>query len=125
MDNQEKVFESLNNATEKANLLATEIQLQFETMAELQKDERLSWLEMFAKEKQEIREHYEKILQKNTRIILGLVLTLLIIIGSFIGGAIYLLENYEFSYYQSAEVGGDGNANIYDGIHQYDVGHAE
>lgn len=103
-NNMGTLFEELNQATNEANALATQFHLQFETMVELQKDELKA-----------IRKHY-------AIIIMGLIITLTLLIGSIIGGAIYLLSNYEFQfgYYQSADVGGDGTANIYDGIHQND-----
>lgn len=105
--NVENLFEKLNQATGEANMLATQFHLQFETMAELQKTER-----------ENIHKHYG-------RIILGLILTLLILLGSIIGGAIYLFTNYDIGYFQSATVGGDGTANIYDGVHYNDTSIAD
>lgn len=104
VENIEKILNELSKETENASMRATQFHLQFETMAELQKDEL-----------DNMRKHY-------TKIILSLILTIVLIISGIIGGAIYLLANYdlEFGYYQSADVGGDGTATIYDGIHQND-----
>lgn len=107
-NNTENLIKNLQDATSQATSLATQFHLQFETMAELQKDER-----------DQMRKHYEGIVQKYTRIIFGLIAALIIILGGIIGGAIYLLSNYDlsFSTYQELDMGGDGNQNVYDGIH--------
>lgn len=116
MENIDKILEKLNEATGETNMLATQFHLQFEAMAELQKDER-----------ENMRKHYENIIQKYTRIIFGLILTLVIFLGSVIGAVVYILSNYdlEFGTYQIADVGGDGTANIYDGIHYNDNSNAD
>lgn len=112
MDNIGVILEGLKSSLESfsdtAKLSATNAQLQFETMAELQKDERES-----------IRKHYEAIIQRYTRIIFGLILALVILIGGIIGSAIYIFTNFDlaFSTYQEMDIGGDGNQNVYDGIH--------
>lgn len=113
-NNMETLFEKLNQATEGANMLATQFHLQFETMAELQKDER-----------EAIRKHYDSIIQKYTRIIMGLIIALVVLIGIIVGGAIYLFANFDIGYHQTADVGGDGQATIHDGIHFNDTSNAD
>lgn len=102
-NNMETLFEELNQATEGANMLATQFHLQFETMEELQKEER----------------------ERYTRIIMGLIIALVVLIGSIVGGAIYLFANFDIGYYQTADVGGDGQATIHDGIHFNDTSNAD
>lgn len=104
--------EKLREIASGANVALTEMRLQFETMMEMQKQERLEREHMYNEEKDGMRKHYG-------RIIIGLILTICLILGTIIGSAIYLFSNYDisFGYEQSLYVGGDGNQNIYDGIH--------
>ncbi len=126
-NNTENLIKELNEATSQATSLATQFHLQSETMAELQKEERQEMREQQAEERAQMRKHYENIVHKYTRIIFGLIATLIIILGGIIGAAVYVLSNYEFEFgsYQLADVGGDGTANIYDGIHYNDTSNAD
>ncbi len=103
--------EKVNEAVEKANIIATESMLQFDTMAQLQKEERTEAREMYAKERAEMRKHYRKI-------IVAISLVLLLIVGSLIGGLIYLFSNYDFDVqtYQEVHAEGGGNSTIDAGI---------
>ena len=120
MDNIENILDSLNDVANKASLSATNAQLQLDTMSEMYKEKEIRLYEIFTKEKETIIKHY-------TRIILGLVLALVVLLGSIVGAVVYVLSNYEFEFgsYQIADVGGDGTANIYDGIHFNDTSNAE
>lgn len=119
-NNLNSQVENLNQEAEKlkevaigANVALTEMRIQFETMMEMQKEERLERERMYNEEKDKMRKHYG-------RIILGLILTLCLILGGIIGGTIYLLTNFDIAfgtYIQEPNVGGDGNSTIYDGIH--------
>lgn len=105
--------EKLKEIASGANVALTEMRLQFETMMEIQKEERLERERMYNEEKEHMRKRYG-------RIILGLILTICLILGSFVGGAIYLFTNFDIAfgtYIQKPNVGGDGNSTIYDGIH--------
>lgn len=118
MENQtlthiEKTAKEIEHYTEGANLALTEMRLQFETLAEMQKEERLESQRMHKEEKEKMRKHYGKI-------IAGLIISLCLILGGIIGGVVYLVSNYDFGvlgYNQNAYVGGDGTSTINDGIH--------
>lgn len=118
----EKAIENLNEQAEKlkhiagsTDLAISEMRIQFETLAEMQKEERLVTQEMHNKEMESVRKHYG-------RIIMGLILTIVLIIGSLVGAAIYLFTNFEFTFgsYQELHSGSNGSSTIYDGIH-YDL----
>lgn len=116
--------EKLEEIASGVNVALTEMRLQFETMMEMQKEERTERERMYNEErierermhneeKSEMRKHYG-------RIIIGLILTICLILGSIIGGAIYIFSNFDFAvadFTQSVDIGGDGNPIIYDGIH--------
>lgn len=85
-----------------ASIAMAEMRLQMETLVEVHKEE-----------KADMRKHYG-------RIIMALILIICLIIGSIVGGVIYVLSNYDIgvvNYTQNAysEVGGDNIIN--DGIH--------
>lgn len=105
--------DKLNNAVEETSVLEKEVMLQFDTMAQLQKDERLELQRLFAEERADIRKHYGKI-------VLTLSILLLLIIGSLVGGAVYLLSTFDFDfrpyYSQDVSAEGGGNSTIEDGI---------
>lgn len=97
----------------------TEMRLQFETLLEMQKEERIELSKIKKEELDGLRESFEKQTKHLKHIIIGLILTLCLILGSIVGGAIYILANFDIviPYYQDAHVGGDGESNINDGIH--------
>lgn len=103
----------LESKSDRTDLALTEMRLQFETMMEMQRQERADMAKINEEEKDKMRKNYG-------RIILGLILTICIILGSIICGAIYIFSNFDFAFAdftQSVDVGGDGNPIIYDGIH--------
>lgn len=112
MDNINEVSQNLNKATDKANILATEMLVQFDTMAQLQMQERQTILDRHMEEKESMRKHY-------SHIIWGLIAALVILIGGIVGGAFYILANYEFGVIttQNPIAEGEGRAIIEDGIH--------
>lgn len=103
--------------SKKMDSLIAQSMIQFDTMAEVQKEERLELNRMHNEEMDKMRKHYG-------RIILALILTLALLLGGIIAGAIYLCSTYEFiTYNQDSYVGGDGESYIYDGIHSNDDFH--
>lgn len=104
--------DKLNNAVEETSILEREVMLQFDTMAQLQRDERIEMQKMFTEERADMRKHY-------SRIILSMALALIIIIGSLVGGIIYIFSNYDLSYstYQEVSAEGGGDSTVEDGIH--------
>lgn len=99
----------------------TEMRLQFETLLEMQKEERIELSKIKKEELDGLRESFEKQTKHLKHIIIGLILTLCLILGSIIGGVVYVLSNYEIeTTYQNVTVGGDGESNIHDGIHYGD-----
>lgn len=112
-EKMEETAKRLDNAAKTADAVVAETRLHFDTLVQLQMDERQQSEERHAKEKQEIRSHYAKI-------IIGLILTLFLLVGGIFGTVLYLFTNYEFAAYTSAQdlhIGGDGNQDVYDGIH--------
>lgn len=115
-DNAKKLEDNareLESQSDRTNLALAEMRLQFETMMEMQKQERADMAKLHAETEDKIRKHYG-------RIILGLILTICLILGGIIGGAIYLFSNFDIdfgTYIQEPTVGGNGNSTIYDGIH--------
>lgn len=112
-EKMEETAKKLENLTTSADAVVAETRLHFDTLVQLQMEERQQSEERHAKEKQEIRSHYAKI-------IFGLIITLFLLIGGIFGTVLYLFTNYEFAAYTSAQdlyIGGDGNQDVYDGIH--------
>lgn len=121
-----KMAEKLMNETvDAANVAMAQSAVALDTMLQLQSDERKekdkAFLEAIenmqkrhAEEMGETRKHYQKI-------ILAIALALLLIVGSLIGGVIYVVSNFDFefepSYSQDISAEGGGDATIEDGIH--------
>lgn len=112
MEKFEKILEDMESIAEKSSLAATNAQLTIETISELYKEKEIKLIETQEKEREALHKHYG-------RIIVGLILTLVILLGSIIGGSIYLFTNYDFGIvtYQDMDIGGSGNQDIHDGIH--------
>lgn len=104
--------EKLEGMANRTDIALTEMRLQFETMMQMQMEERDAIDKRYKEETASIRKHYG-------RIIAGLILTLCMIIGSVVGAVIYLFSNYDFAVatYQDVISGENGVSNIYDGIH--------
>lgn len=104
----ETAVEKLEDTLEKANQSEEKFMCQYDTMSQL----------FFEKEKlllsqmDSMRKHYQKI-------IISISLVLLIIVGSLIGGLIYLVSNYDvaFEVYQEVSAEGGGDSTVEDGIH--------
>lgn len=115
--------EKLNQTVEKASILETEVLLQFDTMAQLQKEERMELEKLFAQERSESRQQHAEerasMRKHYQRIIIAISLVLLLIVGSLVGGIIYLFSNFDFAFeaYQEVSAEGGGNSTIEDGIH--------
>lgn len=112
-ERMEETAKKLRDASKVTDAVVAETRLHFDTLVQLQMDERQQSEERHAKEKQEIRSHYAKI-------IFGLIITLFLLIGGIFGTVLYLFTNYDFAAYTSAQdlyIGGDGNQDVYDGIH--------
>lgn len=121
----EKLMDETVNA---ANVAMAQSTVALDTMLQLQSEERQAKDKAFletldkmetrhAEEQENMRKHYQ-------RIILTLALTLLLIIGSLIGGAIYVISNFDFefgpSYSLDVSAEGGGDATNEDGIHVND-----
>lgn len=118
MDELQSITERLEECLESTNAVASKARLQLDAFAEIQSEERVKTQTMHKEEKDEMRNHYEKIITKLTRVIIGLLIVLVIILGSIIGGTIYVLANFDFAVatYQTQDITDGGSANIYDGI---------
>lgn len=102
----------LDDMSSRTDIALKEMRLQFETMMEMQRQERADMAKLNEEEKDKMRKHYG-------RIIAGLIVTLCLILGIIIGGAIYLFNNFDFAVttYQDVYSDNNGTATIYDGIH--------
>lgn len=123
--NVAKKAETVVNAVDSANLALTEMRLQFDTLSEIQKEERIEYQKMHNESIKEIMDRHDKDIKHWKHICMALILTLTLFIGGIAGGVIYFLSNYDiaFGYTQNAynEVGGDNIIN--DGIHFNDGFH--
>ena len=115
MEKNEAIAHKIEEKSKQVDSLIAQSMIQFDTMAEVQKEERLELNRMHNEEMDKMRKHYG-------RIILALILTLALLLGGIIGGVVYVLSNFEFeTYSQEAYIGGDGTNNINDGLHIDDV----
>lgn len=105
-------MEEKDMANNRSDIALTEMRLQFETMAEMQKEERL-----------EMQRNHEKEIKHWKNICVSLVISLCLIISVIVGSVIYVLSNYEIAVgtYQDLYVGNNGNPIIEDGIHINDT----
>lgn len=110
-EKMEETAQKLKDASKVTDAVVAETRLHFDTLVQLQMEERQQSEERHAKEKHEIRSHYGKI-------IAGLIVTLFLLIGGIFGTVLYLFTNYDFATaYQEQTIGGDGNPIIYDGVY--------
>lgn len=111
MDELQSITERLEECLEHTDAVASKARLQLDAFAEIQSEERVKIQTMHKEEMADMRKYY-------TRIIMGLIITLVILLGSIIGGTIYVLANYDFAVatYQTQDIADGGSANIYDGI---------
>lgn len=111
----EKLREQLESNADRLKEVADEINraeetfmCQYDTMSQLFFEEK----KLLLAQMDAMRKHYGKI-------ILTISLTLLLVIGSLIGGLIYLISNYDIAYevYQDVSAEGGGDSTVEDGIH--------
>lgn len=102
----------LGDLGDELNVKASEMLLQFDTLVQLQKEERVEYQRMHHEAMKDLTKHY-------MRIIIALILTLILFIGGVIGTVAYFMVNFDvqFGYVQDAYIGGDGTNNINDGLH--------
>lgn len=111
MDELKKSAEKLESIAENANVLVTEMRVQWGMMLETQQEERMELNRLHAEERGRDRKFFG-------RIIIGLILTIVLFLGGIIGTAVYVLANFDIGVsYQQLDLGGDGEQNIHDGIH--------
>lgn len=121
----EKAIETLQESAKEldkmaagTNMALTEMRVQFETLASMQQQERLEIQRMHHEEISKIIERNDKQLAHWKHICIALIVVIAIFIGSIIGAAVYVLNNFEFGVFtQDNSVGGDGSPQILDGIH--------
>lgn len=116
----EEKAEKLSKIADGANTALAEMRVQFETLAEMQKEERLERDKMHNAAVEKILDKCEREVKHWKHICIGLILTLCLILGSIIGGIVYIATNFDIefgSYIQEPTVGGDGTSTINDGIH--------
>ena len=102
------INQKIAEMTDKANSMMAETRLQFDTLIEMQKDERIEMQKMFHEQLDKTRKHYG-------RIIISLVLTLVILIGGIVGTIGYILANFDIigtTYQETYD-----SSVINDGIH--------
>lgn len=104
--------EHMDKAVENADAVVTASRLNVEMILESHAEERQQAEERHSRDMEAMRKHY-------TRIILGLLLTLAILVGSAFAGVIYVLVNYDVyvETYQELDASGNGKSIIEDGIH--------
>lgn len=119
VDKLETAVEKLEETLEKANKSEEKLMCQYDTMSQLFFEKEKVYLEKMdesekrhLEEKASMRKHYQ-------RIIVSISLVLLLIVGSLIGGLIYLISNYDvaFEVYQDVSAEGGGDSTVEDGIH--------
>lgn len=114
----------MNEAAKTFDAASTQTALMTDTILQLQKEKDCEWMaridsidERHLKEKSEMRKHYQ-------RIIVVLSLVILLMIGSFIGGILYFVSNFDVnfgpSYSLDVSAEGGGDATNEDGIHVND-----
>lgn len=97
----------LEQTAEQAHALMAEMRLQFETMTQIQSEERREIDKRHKEDMSAVRKHYGKI-------IAGLIIALVVLISGIFGGAVYLLANFDFAVVSTQTV--DNNSINYDGI---------
>lgn len=120
VDNLNEKAEKLSDIVGSTDLALAEMRLQFETMMEMQKEERLVLQKMHNEETAKLQDSHAKEIKHWKHVVIGLILTLCLVIGGVVGTVAYFLTNFDFAvadYAQSIDIGGDGNPIIYDGIH--------
>lgn len=118
IDNLNEKAKELENMSNGTNLALSEMRIQFETLAEMQKEERIETQKMHNEAIEKLMERHAKDIAHWKHIVIGLIVTLSLFIGGLIGTAAYILTNFDIGVvYQDVYVGGDGESTINDGIH--------
>lgn len=119
IENLSEKAKELESVTSGTNLALSEMRIQFETLAEMQKEERIETQKMHNEAIEKIMERHAKELAHWKHIAIGLILTLAVFIGGVVGIVGYFLANFDiqYGYVQDASIGGDGTTNIFDGLH--------
>lgn len=122
----EKAIEQLQDSAREldkmaagTNMALVEMRTQFETLASMQQEERLQIQKMHHEEISKIIERNDKQIAQWKHIVIGLILTICLIIGSLVGAAIYIATNYEIvtGTYQDVSSDNSSTVTIHDGIH--------
>lgn len=116
----EEKAEELSKIADGANTALAEMRIQFETLAEMQKEERLERDKMHNAAVEKILDKCEREVKHWKHICIGLIVALCIFIGGLFGSVLYFFANYDimtFDMEQNIDIGGDGNPEIHDGIH--------
>lgn len=112
----------MDETVSAANVAMAQSTVALDTMLQLQSDERKekdrSFLEALDKIEARHAEDRDKMRKHYQRIIIAISLVLLLIVGSLIGGLIYLVSNYDigFQVYQEVSSEGGGDSTVEDGI---------
>ena len=111
-EKMENAARTLEKESEGMNAYAAETRLQFDTLVQLQMQERQAIEKRHSEETKDIRKHYG-------RIIAGLIITLVVILGAIVGSIVYVFANYDIgviSTYQEVDSSDNSVSNIWDGI---------
>ena len=110
-EKMENAARTLEKESEGMNAYAAETRLQFDTLVQLQMQERQAIEKRHSEETKDIRKHYG-------RIIAGLIITLMIIMGGIVGTVVHIFSTYELipSFEQTVTASGNGDSVINDGI---------
>lgn len=112
----------MDETVSAANVAMAQSTVALDTMLQLQSDERKekdrSFLEALDKMEARHAEDRDKMRKHYQRIIVSISLVLLLIVGSLIGGLIYIVSSYDISFqtYQEVSAEGGGDSTIEDGI---------
>lgn len=118
----------MDETVSAANVAMAQSTVALDTMLQLQSDERKekdrSFLEALDKIEARHAEDRDKMRKHYQRIIIAISLVLFLIVGSLIGGVIYVVSNFDFefepSYSLDVSAEGGGDATNEDGIHVND-----
>lgn len=118
----EKLQESareLDKMASGTNMALTEMRVQFETLTEMQKQERIEMQKMYSEIIEKMEDKHAKDIKNWKHVVIGLIVTISLIIGSIIGAAIYIATNYEIvtGTYQDVSSDNSSTVTIHDGIH--------
>lgn len=112
----------MDETVSAANVAMAQSTVALDTMLQLQSDERKekdrSFLEALDKIEARHAEDRDKMRKHYQRIIVSISLVLLLIVGSLVGGLIYIVSSYDISFqtYQEVSAEGGGDSTIEDGI---------